>query len=102
MVSGQGSVTTGHRPPATGHYSFYKKTGCDECLGTGYLGRKGIYELLEVDDDIRRVILQGSDSSSIRAVADKKGMKGMKADGADKIMQGITSVEEVLRVTQEE
>ena len=95
MVSGQGSVTTGH-------YSFYRKTGCDECLGTGYLGRKGIYELLEVDDDIRRVILQGSDSSTIRAVADKKGMKGMKADGADKIVKGITSVEEVLRVTQEE
>jgi len=101
-IKGQGSVTTGHRPPATDHYVFYRKVGCSECLGTGYLGRKGIYELLEVDDDIRKVILQGSDSSTIRAEADKKGMKGMIADGADKIMKGITSVEEVLRVTQEE
>ena len=82
--------------------AFFKKVGCDECLGTGYLGRTGIYELLEVDDDIRRVILQGGDSRSVRAEADKKGMKGMMADGADKVIQGITSVEEVLRVIQEE
>ena len=52
---------------------FYKKAGCSECLGTGYLGRKGIYELLEVDDDIRKVILNGGDSMTIRTEADKKG-----------------------------
>ena len=101
-VRGQGSVTTGHRPPATDHYVFYKKTGCEECLGTGYIGRKGIYELLDVDDDIRGVILQGGDSRSVRTEADRKGMKRMMSDGADKVLQGITSIEEVLRVTQEE
>lgn len=87
---------------ATTHYAFYRKVGCDECLGTGYFGRNGIYELLEVNDDIRKVIVRGGDSRTIRAEADKKGMKGMMADGANKILQGITSLEEVLRVTQEE
>jgi general secretion pathway protein E len=91
--------------PHTSHltpYVFYKKTGCEECLGTGYIGRTGIYELLVVDDDIRRVILQGGDSRGIRLEAERKGMKGMMADGASKVMHGITSIEEVLRVTQEE
>ncbi len=101
-IRDQGSGVSNNRPPATDHYVFYRKAGCSECLGTGYLGRKGIYELLEVDDDIRKVILNGGDSMTIRTEADKKGMKGMMADGADKIMRGITSVEEVLRVTQEE
>ncbi|MDO8445487.1 MAG: type II secretion system ATPase GspE [Deltaproteobacteria bacterium] len=81
---------------------FYRKTGCEECLGTGYIGRKGIYELLDVDDDIRKVILQGGDSRSVRTEADRKGMKRMISDGADKVLQGVTSIEEVLRVTQEE
>lgn len=89
-------------PPLLRGGVFYKKTGCDECLGTGYIGRKGIYELLEVDDEIRRVVLQGADSKTIRNEADRKGMKVMLADGANKVLQGITSVEEVLRVTQEE
>ncbi len=81
---------------------FYRKAGCEECLSTGYIGRKGIYELLDVDDDIRRVILQGGDSRSVRTEADRKGMKRMISDGADKVLQGITTIEEVLRVTQEE
>lgn len=81
---------------------FYRKVGCDECLGTGYLGRIGIYELFEVDDEIRRLILHGGDSKSIKLEAEKRGMNSMLADGFSKVLQGITSIEEVLRVTQEE
>jgi general secretion pathway protein E len=84
------------------HQILYRRGGCDECLGTGYLGRNGVYELLEIDDDIRKVILQGGDSRSIRTEADKKAMKKMIVDGAEKVLSGTTSIEEVLRVMQEE
>lgn len=100
-VRSRDELKTAHALRLTAHV-FYRKTGCDECLGAGYLGRTAIYELLEVDDDIRRVILQGGDSKTIRNEADKKGMKGMITDGTKKVLQGITTVEEVLRVTQEE
>ena len=93
-IAGQVSRLTSH--------VVYRKIGCDECLHTGYRGRTGVYEFLEIDDDIRRVTLQGGDSRSIRAEAEKKAMKRMIADGADKVVQGITSVEELLRVMQEE
>jgi general secretion pathway protein E len=83
-------------------HGFYRKRGCDECLRTGYLGRTGVYEFLEIDDDIRKAILLGGDSRSVRLQAEKKAMKRMIADGAEKVSGGITSIEEVLRVTQEE
>jgi len=75
--------------------------GCAECRGTGYRGRTGIHELLVIDDDIRSMILQRTDSSSIRNLAITKGFKTIRMDGADKVFQGATSVEEVLRVTLE-
>jgi general secretion pathway protein E len=93
-VHGQESGPTAH--------VVYRKTGCDECLRTGYLGRMGVYEFLAIDDDIRKVILRGGDSRSVGIAAEKKAMKRMIADGADKVFQGITSIEEVLRVTQED
>ena len=71
-------------------------------MDTGYFGRTAIYELLEMDDDIRKVVLHGGDSGTIRKEAQKKGMIDMTADGAGKVLQGITSVEEILRVAQEE
>jgi len=82
--------------------SIYKNVGCEECMDTGYFGRTAIYELLEVDDDIRKVVLHGGDSGTIRKEAQKNGMIDMIADGAGKVFQGITSVEEILRVAQEE
>jgi general secretion pathway protein E len=91
----------GQEPGPTAHV-VYRKTGCDECLRTGYLGRMGVYEFLAIDDDIRRVILRGGDSRSVGSEAEKKAMKRMIDDGADKVLQGITSIEEVLRVTQED
>jgi general secretion pathway protein E len=91
----------GQEPGPTAHV-VYRKTGCDECLRTGYLGRMGVYEFLAIDDDIRKVILRGGDSRSVGSEAEKKAMKRMIDDGADKVLQGITSIEEVLRVTQED
>lgn len=81
---------------------FYRPVGCDACLHSGYLGRTGIYELLMVDDEIRDLIVKRADSVTIKKSAQKRGMRTLRDDGALKVIKGITSVAEVLAVTQED
>ncbi|NIS60468.1 MAG: type II secretion system protein GspE, partial [Proteobacteria bacterium] len=81
---------------------LYRAVGCQHCLGTGYRGRTGIFELLVLDDDIRTLILKNYDSNTIKRTATDKGMLTLRQDGAKKILRGITTIEEVLRVTQED
>jgi general secretion pathway protein E len=76
--------------------------GCDACKGTGYRGRTAIYELMLVDDAIRSLILDKKDSRSIKQAALARGMKTLLAHGAEKVLAGITTTDEVLRVTQGE
>ncbi len=76
--------------------------GCASCRGTGYRGRTGIHELLVIDDAIRSLVMKNADASSVRAAALEKGMATLRDDGALKVLAGETSVEEILRVTQEE
>ena len=80
--------------------TFFKSKGCEECLGTGYAGRVAIYEILMVDDKIRELIMQRADASTIKHEAIKKGMHTLRMDGLEKFRQGITTAEEVMRVTQ--
>ena len=80
----------------------FKPVGCSECFKTGYLGRSGIYELLVIDDDIRQLVLKNVDANTIKRAAVDKGMLTLRDDGADKIARGMTSIEEVMRVTQED
>lgn len=80
---------------------LYKGRGCEKCAQTGFYGREGIFELLVVDDDVRKLILKNADSNEIRDVGRQHGMKTLLEDGADKIMAGKTTLNEVLRVTQE-
>jgi len=82
--------------------TVYRAKGCEACFNTGYLGRTAIYELLNVDDEMRQMIMKNSDASMIKALAIEKGMMTLRQDGAEKILKGITSVEEVVRVTQKE
>ncbi|MBW1808182.1 MAG: type II secretion system ATPase GspE [Deltaproteobacteria bacterium] len=82
--------------------SVNKAVGCPKCFKTGYLGRLGIYELLIVDDEIRGLVLKNVDAGTIKRAAMKKGMLTLREDGADKIARGLTTIEEVLRVTQED
>jgi len=77
-------------------------TQCTRCQSTGYHGRTSIHELLLIDDDLRSLIMQRADSSKIRNLALSRGFKTLRMDGAAKVFQGITSVEEVLRVTMED
>ncbi len=80
---------------------FYKASGCDQCNHEGYRGRVGIFEVLDVDDDIQKMISQRMTAEEIEKRAKEKGMSTMVEDGFLKAAQGITSVEEILRVTKE-
>jgi len=81
--------------------SLYRGKGCETCAFTGYYGRKGIFELLTVNDDIRKLILKNADANEIRDTAKHHGMRTLFEDGAEKIKAGTTTLNEVLRVTQE-
>jgi len=85
-----------------GEMETFHGKGCKECSHTGFRGRAGIYELLVVDDAIRQLILDKSTAQIIREAARKKGMTTLREDGWKKVADGITTVEEVLRVTLNE
>lgn len=80
---------------------LYQAMGCDACMDTGYLGRMVIHELLLMNEEIRRLILAHSDGNTLQQKAVELGMHSMRLDGFSKAQAGITSVEEVLRVTQD-
>ncbi len=82
--------------------TVFRGKGCESCLGTGYLGRSGIFELLIVDDEIRQLILDRISSNIIKKKAIEKGMLTLRGDGAQKVSAGVTTIEEVLRITREE
>ncbi len=79
---------------------LFRGAGCRECIETGYKGRTGIYEILLMNDAIKSTILKTSDSNIIKNVAVKEGLHTLREDGARKVEDGITTIEEVLRVTQ--
>jgi general secretion pathway protein E/type IV pilus assembly protein PilB len=81
---------------------IFRATGCRECRGVGYTGRLGIYELLVAQDEIRELALQRTSSWEIRKVAVKLGMRTLRMDAWDKVVAGVSSVDEVLRVTKGE
>jgi general secretion pathway protein E len=76
--------------------------GCERCSYTGFWGRSGIFEFLEVNDTIQRLILEKKESHIIKEAARKNGMRTLREDGWIKVKQGVTTIPEVLRVTQEE
>jgi general secretion pathway protein E len=85
-----------------GSNRFYEGRGCEQCGNTGFIGRVGIYELMLINDDIRKLMVGKADSNEIRKKALENGMRCLRDDGWLKVRQGMTSISEVLRVTQEE
>jgi type II secretory ATPase GspE/PulE/Tfp pilus assembly ATPase PilB-like protein len=81
--------------------TFWKGAGCDKCNHSGYKGRKGIYEVLEVTADIQDLLLKQAPTAQIQDKAVEQGMILMWQDGFIKASQGITTIEEVLRVSKE-
>ncbi|MBI3768006.1 MAG: type II secretion system ATPase GspE [Deltaproteobacteria bacterium] len=87
---------------AVGHAVYGGGAGCDACKKTGYRRRTGIHELMVVDDDVRALIMKNADATAIRRAATAAGMPTLRQDGAAKVLAGETTIEEVLRVTQDD
>ena len=82
----------------SGKPTFYRAVGCEECGHSGYSGRSAIYELLVVSDEIRSLVTKNVEASLIKRAAVKEGMLSLMDDGARKVLDGITTAEEVFRV----
>ncbi len=89
-----------YRLPPTGH--LWEAVGCDECNGQGYSGRTGVYEVLEITEEVRRLAIRNADASEIKRAAIDHGMRTLRDDGAHKVLCGTTTIDEVMRVTSEE
>src|SRR5437867_6430345 len=92
-------VPYGHVPEGRGKVTFFKGKGCQTCNFTGMKGRVAIYEVMAVTEELRNVILKGGTTAEIREMAQSQGMKTLRQAGLIKVLEGTTTVEEVLRVT---
>ena len=93
----------GLSPESHGQLTFHREVGCSDCLETGYRGRSGIYELLLVDDEVRRLIVKNVDAGTIKKYATQHGhMRTLLQDGVRKVVSGQTTPEEILRVAKDE
>ena len=90
------SREAGNRP-----ITLYRARGCEDSNGTGYLGRTSILETLVMSDPVRRLVLKRSEAREIQREAARGGMRSMYQDGLSKALAGITTIEEVMRVTHE-
>jgi len=94
-------ASIGIRPEDLKGRQIYRGKGCPSCLNTGYKGRKGIFEFMIMDDVIKTLILKTSDANALKREAVERGMLTLRQDGAQKVLGGITTIEEVFRVTQQ-
>jgi len=88
------------RPEGT-EVRTWRGRGCEKCFGSGFKGRVGIFELMEMNEEIRRMITRNEDASVLTAAARRNGMRTLREDGWDKVAEGVTTPEEIMRVTQE-
>src|SRR5882762_4295279 len=92
-------VPYGHVPSGKGKIQFFKGKGCATCNFTGMKGRVAIYEVMPVTEDIRAAILKNVGTADLRSIAQSQGMKSLRQNGLMKVIEGTTTIEEVLRVT---
>jgi type IV pilus assembly protein PilB len=92
-------VDVGFTPDLVGSFKLYKGRGCGTCNGTGYKGRVGLYEVMEISEGVRDLIMTGATSVELKRKALEEGMLTLRMSGLEKIKQGITTIEEVLRET---
>ncbi|MGE3189090.1 MAG: GspE/PulE family protein, partial [Vicinamibacterales bacterium] len=98
-VPTQALEQVGFPPDEIAGITAYRGTGCDKCNQTGYKGRVGLYEVMEVTDELRELILVGASALELRRKAIDDGMVTLRGSGLQKIRDGVTSIEEVLRET---
>jgi len=92
-------IEIGFTPDAVGTFKIFKGRGCGVCNGTGYKGRVGLYEVMEISEGIRDLIMVGATAVEIKRKALEEGMLTLRMSGLEKIKAGVTSIEEVLRET---
>lgn len=92
-------LSVGFHKNEVGTFTPLKAKGCDKCSGTGYKGRLALYEVMEVTEEIRELILRGASASEIKEQAIKDGMLTLRRSGLEKVKKGLTTIEEVVRVT---
>ena len=92
-------VPYGHEPTGLGHTTFYKGKGCQLCNFTGMKGRVAIYEVMPITEELREMILKNVPTAELRTAAQTQGMKTLRQAGLRKVIEGTTTVEEILRVT---
>jgi type IV pilus assembly protein PilB len=95
----QAKVDAGFTPEEAKTVKIFKGKGCSVCNGTGYKGRAGLYEVMEVDDDIRELILIGASAVELKKKAIERGMITLRRSGLVKVKEGVTTLEEVARET---
>jgi general secretion pathway protein E len=101
MSGDQEPTHVGEKPRKQPRPVFYKQVGCQACTETGYSGRIGIFELLVIDDAVRREIGANSDGKKIAHVAVSRGMISLREDGVRQVLAGRTSIDEVLAATHD-
>jgi type IV pilus assembly protein PilB len=79
--------------------TFYRGKGCEKCGGSGYKGRAGLYEVMAMTPDLRKLIMQGSSSDELRIQCLKEGMLTLRMEGLKKVAKGVTTLEEVVKET---
>jgi type IV pilus assembly protein PilB len=92
-------IEIGFTPETVGTFKLYKGRGCGVCNGTGYKGRVGLYEVMEITEGIRDIIMTGGTAVEIKRKALEEGMLTLRMSGLEKIRNGVTTIEEVLRET---
>ena len=95
----QALIDIGVSPDEVGSFTCYRGTGCANCADTGYRGRVALYEVMVVTDDLKELILNGASSMELREAAVQGGMKTLRMSGITKLKEGVTTLEEVVRVT---
>ncbi len=81
------------------HIQMYRGRGCDVCNNTGYKGRVGLFEVMEITDDVKELVLSGATAVELRRKAMEEGMITLRQSGLQKIKEGVTTIEEVVRET---
>ena len=98
-VPPQTLIDIGFSPEEAKSVDIYEPNGCEKCNNTGYKGRVGLYEVMEIDDEIKELLMVGASTSELRMKAKEKGMLTLRESGITKIRAGVTSIDEVLRET---
>ncbi|HDP95726.1 MAG TPA: type IV-A pilus assembly ATPase PilB [Candidatus Aminicenantes bacterium] len=92
-------IDIGFAPEEAKKVDIFEPTGCEKCNNTGYKGRVGLFEVMEIDEELRELVMVGASTSELRQKAKEKGMLTLRRSGIEKIKEGVTTIEEVLRET---